>query len=355
MKFGNTQKDNFYLEIKHNTEDDFSQCLIINGIYARDGGNPIDYVLNKIIPGIRDKLKRKYPNIKPGDIKNKIKIFLIMRFFPNVEFTSQEKIKVANSFEEIGKFFKNVDWDKVVKQILRDKDLIDSITEYFSLKEKAKENLKLKKLAKKEKKIKSDKFYPAIKENKYLFIAEGESANTAIQPILGRETNAFYELKGVPLNAWEVSAQKFSANKELSELYKILNNIEFEKIIITSDKDADGNHIAGLLIGFFVKYLPQYLDRIYIFNTPIMATFKNGKIDKWFYEIRNDIKGKYFKGYGSWKKEWLKEVIKTDGLDKMLEKVDIDNQEILNNWLSSKTSDKRKEYIKEYSLDINKI
>ena len=355
MKYGNIQKNNYYIEIKHNEEDDFSQCLIINGLYARDGGNPVDYIINKIVTAIRDKLKRKYPNIKNGDIKNKLKILLVMRKFPNVEFSSQEKIKVSNSIKEISEFFNDVDWNKIIRQILKDEDIMNSITEYFSLKEKAKENLELKKLSKKEKKIKSDKFYPATKENKLLFIAEGESASSAIQPILGSEYNAYYELKGVPLNVWEVSAQKFTSNKELSELYKILNNIEFEKIIITSDKDADGSHIAGLLLGFFVKYLPEYLDKVYILNTPIMATFKNGKIENWFYEINNEVKGKYFKGYGSWKKEWLEEVIKVDGLDKMLEKIILNNNEILNNWLSSKTSDKRKEYIKDYSLDINKI
>jgi DNA gyrase/topoisomerase IV subunit B len=118
---------------------------------------------------------------------------------------------------------------------------------------------------------------------------------------------------------------------------------------------TDGNFITTLLIGFFYKFLPDYLDRVYVFNSPIMATFKNGKIDKWYYEIRTDIEGKYFKGYGSWKKEWLQTVIKKDGLNKMLQKIEYDDIQLLNNWLSKNTSDKRKEYIKNYSLDINKV
>ena len=60
MKYGNIQKNNYYIEIKHNEEDDFSQCLIINGLYARDGGNPVDYIINKIVTAIRDKLKRRH-------------------------------------------------------------------------------------------------------------------------------------------------------------------------------------------------------------------------------------------------------------------------------------------------------
>ena len=357
MKYGNIKKDNFYFEIKHNEFDDFSQCLIVNGLYIRNGGTPITYITNKIIPKIREKLIKKFPSIKPADIKNKMKILLVMRFFPSLEFSSQEKIEVSNSQKDLEKFFGDVNWDKIVRQLLKDEELMLSITEYFNLKEKAKQNAELKKLSKKEKKIKSDKFYPAIKTNKYLFITEGASANGSIQPILGRKENCYYELKGVPLNAWEVTPQKLSSNKELSELFKIIKNIENEldKIIITSDKDADGSHIAGLLIAFFKRFLPELSNKIYILNTPIMAKIQNGKIIKWSYKITDGDFNKYFKGYGSWKKEWLQKVIKEDGLDKMLEKIDIDKEELIDDWLSNKKSDKRKEYIKKYSLDINKI
>jgi len=174
MKYGNIQKDNYYLEIKHNDKDDFSQCLIANGIYIRNGGTPINYVINKIVPIIREKLSKKFPSIKNGDIKNKLKIFLSIRFFPALEFTSQEKIEVSNSQKSIGEFLKNMDFNKIVRQILKDEDIMLSITEYFRLKEQAKQNAELKKLSKKVKKIKMEKFYPAIKENKNIFILEGE-------------------------------------------------------------------------------------------------------------------------------------------------------------------------------------
>ena len=118
----------------------------------------------------------------------------------------------------------------------------------------------------------------------------------------------------------------------------------------------DGFHIAGLLVGFIQKYLPEYLGRVYFLQTPIMAKIQNGKITKWSYKIdANGDYNKYFKGYGSWKKEWLKKVVEEDGLDKMLDNVIIDNNEIIDDWLSNKKSDKRKEYIQNYSLDVDKI
>ena len=224
MKYGDIKKNNFYFEIKHNENDDFSQCLIINGIYIRNGGTAVNYIMDRIVSKIREKLSRRFPNIKNGDIKNKLKILLVMRFFPNLKFTSQEKIEISNSNKELSEFFGDIPFDKIVRQILKDENIMLSITEYFKLKEEAKQNAELKKLSKKEKKLKIEKFYPAIKENKNIFLAEGESASGALQPVLGRKENAYFELKGVPLNSWEVTPQKLAKNEELSNLYKILKN-----------------------------------------------------------------------------------------------------------------------------------
>jgi DNA gyrase/topoisomerase IV subunit B len=358
LKFGNIKKDNFYFKIKHNESDDFSQCLIINGLYVRNGGTPINYIINtKIVPRIREKLLKKFPSIKPADIRNKMKILLIMRFFPKLEFSSQEKIEISNSQKDLEEFFKDVDWDKIVKQLLKDEDLMLSITEYFSLKQKAKENAELKKLSKKEKKIKSEKFFPAIRNNKYLFIAEGTSARSGLMNILGRNENAFYELKGVPLNAWEVPISKVNANTELKDLITICNSFNFEKIIIATDSDMDGYKISLLTIGNIVKYLPQYKDKIYRFYTPIAFELKNGKLIKWWYSLK-DIPNKevqYAKGLGRWTKKQLQEIINKDGLDNMIIKIENIDENLLDEWLSNKKSDKRKEYIKKASLDINKI
>jgi len=231
MQIGNIKKDNYLIEIKHNEEDDFEQCLVVNGLYIRNGGTIINYILEKTIPKMRDKLQRKYKTIKTGDIKNKIKMVVFIRFFPNLEFTSQEKIEVSNSYKDITTFFERtkIDWNKVTEALLKDQDLILAITEYFNLKEKAKENAELKKLEKK-KKIKSEKYYPATDISRNLFLAEGASASGLLIATLGRKANAFYELKGVPLNAWEITASKLNQNKELSELYQILKNNNEEYI-----------------------------------------------------------------------------------------------------------------------------
>ena len=363
MKYGNIKKDNFYFEIKHNESDEFSQCLIINSMYVRNGGTPINYILNKIINPIKDKLVKKYPSIKPGDIKNKLKILLVIRFFPKLEYSSQEKIEVTNSMKDFDEYFKDINWDKVVRQILKDDDIILNITEYFKLKQEAKERAELKKLKKVKKKIKSDKYIPG-NNKKYLVICEGESATGGIIPVLGKEDFSYYILKGKPLNVYEISQKKFLQNKELSELYQVIQNENFEKIIVATDSDLDGIHINSILIVFFYRYFPHLLQegKITRFNTPIAASIdKNKKLKEWVYSYDeiNKLKGeiKYYKGLGSWTPKQLEQVIQKDGFNNMLIKFNYNNndKEYIDLWFSGKRSDDRKEMIMNNEFDIMKV
>lgn len=115
------------------------------------------------------------------------------------------------------------------------------------------------------------------------------------------------------------------------------------------------------MLGFFEKYLPNYKGRIGVFNTPVIGVKKNNKLIRWSYnlnsplEVKNGETSKYFKGLGSWKESDLKEVIQKDGISNMIQLFEYDNLEILNNWLSNETSDKRKEYILENEFNIAKI
>lgn len=64
---------------------------------------------------------------------------------------------------------------------------------------------------------------------------------------------------------------------------------------------------------------------------------------------------KYFKGLGTWSKEQLEYIVEKDGLENMIETYDFDNKEILNDFLSSEESDKRKDYILNHSFSIAKL
>jgi DNA gyrase subunit B len=368
VKIGNIKKDNFEIQIDYNPTDDFKHLTLVNGLFVKEGGSPVDYVLDHIVNPLRDKLKRKYPNLKPGDIKNKLKLYINIRFMKNLQFNSQTKERVTNHKKDLDEFFGDkINWSKVVNSLYKNEDLILNITEFYRLKEQAKENAEIKKLEKKtRKKIKSEKYTKSVGRNKLLLICEGQSAKNGLLPGLGRDGIAYYELKGKPMNVYEVSQQKFSSNKELTELYQIIKNEGFEKIAVASDADLDGIQINSLLLAFFNRYLPEFLENglIYRFQTPVMALLdKNKKPVEWIYDLNGSLEKKpglmfkYFKGLGGFTPKQLQHIIKMDGLEKCLLKIEKDEKadKTIEEWFSSKAADKRKEKIMTNEFDLIKL
>ena len=147
---------------------------------------------------------------------------------PNLKFNSQSKEKITNSVKEFNDFA-NIDYS-FINKILKNKSIIDPIIDIYKAKETLNADKALKSVEK-SKKLKSEKYFRATKSQKYLCICEGFSAYGGISQVLGNEHTSFYVLKGKPLNSWDVSNQKFAANRELSELYQILSeNVEFEDL-----------------------------------------------------------------------------------------------------------------------------
>lgn len=354
------ETEDYKFAILPNESDDFKQFSYVNGLKIPDGGTHIDVIMYNLINPIREKLLKKYKTIKPADIKNKLMIVAFLKNLPDTKFNSQTKEKITNSTSEIVKYYGNIDYEKIANKILKTPAIIDPITEVYKIKEELKKRQELKSLDKTVKKIKSDKYYAPIENKKYLFLVEGESALGGLMPVLGRKDCGFYCLKGKPLNAYSASHDKFVKNVELSELYKIIQNENYEIIVYATDQDLDGIHIRGLLTGFFIKYLPDYKVKLGMLQTPVIGITKNEKIIKWHYSL-NDIidlksgeKSNYYKGLGSWDIEDLKEVIKKDGLDKMISRIEFDSLEIIEEWLGD-DSEPRKKYIVENDFSIAKL
>jgi len=361
------EDDNYFIGVMPSKEDDFRFMTYVNGLHLKKGGSHVDYILDKIVAPIREKLRRKYKNIKPGDIKNKLQLVIFFKNLKNPTFDSQTKENLTNTATEVSDFLGDIDWDKTANKIYRNKGIIDPIIEIYKFKEEYKKKQNLKNLSK-AKKITSNKYFKPIKSYKYLMICEGESARSGLMPILGRQEFGFYEMKGKPLNAYDSTVQKFTANKELSDLFQIVNSEEYEYIVFATDQDLDGFTIRGLLLGFFQRYLPEYIEegRVGSLDTPIIALEKGGEIKHWYYsmnDIDNDLyrthSSTYYKGLGTWEEKDLKYIIKQDGVESMIKlfKNTETSEEIIDDWLNgdSKKSDKRKEYIEGNDFDLIKL
>jgi len=361
-KFVELEEDNFRFAILPNSEDDFRHYTYVNGLKIPDGGTHIDSLMYNVVQGLREKLQRKYKNIKPGDIRNKLMLVEFIHNFPNPKFNSQSKEKITNSIKEMNTFYGNIDYTKIVNKILKTPEIIDNITEIYKIKEELQKRKDLKNLDKKVK-IKSDKYIRPVGEPNILLICEGRSASSALLPGLGRRGIGYMELKGKPLNAYSTSHAKFKTNKELTELYQIIQNEGYKKICVASDADLDGNAIAGLIIAFFKVYLLDYIKdgRLYRLNTPVGISKKGQNVLDWVYDIQDikNLKGdvKYMKGLGSWTPEQLKQVIQKDGIDNMLVQFDYstDDDSTIDDWYASNKTDVRKTKIMNNSFDIIKI
>ena len=349
----------------------------VNGLYMRRGGTQIDYILSKIITDIREKVSKKYKAIKPADIKNRLGIVCFFKGFPNCEFDSQTKETLTNSIGDIATYFQReqIDLNKFTDKILKQKEIINNITEMFRLKEELAEKKELAKLSKVKKDVDSEKYYPPIGKTakKYLMITEGFSAFSGMSPILGRKEIGYYMLKGKILNVLDEKPATFMANQEINELVNILGiditnpntSITYDKIVILTDADADGNAIAGLVLTLFNRIAPNIIKqgRVCRLETPLLIGSKGEKIEEYYFTLPDKSKMKknleyfYLKGLGSWTKNRFNQILeKEGGLEKLMVSYTLDDKtdESIKKWFG-KESDGRKDALrgKEFHIDNN--
>lgn len=376
--FALIQGQKYLIGVLPNNYDDFVSKSFVNGADCINGGNHIDYLHSEIVGRLKDKLEKKYPNIKAGDIKNKLTYIVTFRDFINAQFDSQTKEKLANNVNDIKEFLKDADWDKLVQSIYKTEQIIQPIVESFKIKEELKNRQSLDKISKTKGTFKCQKFYPATEQNKYIFITEGDSSCGSLIGCLSRKQIGFYATRGVPLNAYDASITKLTQNQQLTDLIKILDlklnsdkqTLTYDNIVIASDQDLDGYRISSLYIGFFMKYCPSLIKagKLKRFYTPIMVFKEKNKIKHFFFSMqeynefinKNNINGltlQYYKGLGSWEREDLLPLVQKYGMDYFVRTITFDDQavQIVDDWLNSKKADKRKEYLRENTFSIFNI
>ena len=137
-----------------------------------------------------------------------------------------------------------------------------------------------------------------------LFIVEGDSAGGSAKQARNRELQAILPLRGKILNVFSVSLSKIADNNEIQNLIQSLgcgigknfelSKLRYEKIILMTDADVDGSHIATLLITFIYKYMRPIIDnnRLFLAMPPL---FKIQYKDKNFYAYDEEEKDKIIK------------------------------------------------------------
>ena len=155
-----------------------------------------------------------------------------------------------------------------------------------------------------------------------IFLVEGDSAGGSAKQARNRETQAILPLRGKILNVASASDDKLSGNQELKDLVEALGcgagdrydgaRLRYGRVIIMTDADVDGAHIASLLMTFFYRKLPRLIDagHLYLAQPPLYRLTQGAKS---IYAMDDADKDRLMRGF----KQGKVEVSRFKGLGEM--------------------------------------
>ncbi|RUW71937.1 DNA topoisomerase IV subunit B, partial [Mesorhizobium sp. M4B.F.Ca.ET.049.02.1.2] len=123
-----------------------------------------------------------------------------------------------------------------------------------------------------------------------LFIVEGDSAGGSAKQARDRASQAVLPLRGKILNVASAGNDKLAANQQISDLVQALGcgtrskyrdeDLRYDRVIIMTDADVDGAHIASLLITFFYQEMPNLVNggHLYLAVPPLYSIRQGGKV-----------------------------------------------------------------------------
>lgn len=211
------------------------------------------------------------------------------------------------------------------------------------------------------------------KDNSSIFITEGDSASGSITKSRDVNYQAVFSLRGKPLNSFGLTKKIVYENEEFNLLQAALNveegidELRYNKVIISTDADVDGMHIRLLLITFFLQFFPELIRKghLYILQTPLFRVRNKKKTIYCYTEMERDLAVKTlgasheitrFKGLGEISPDEFKNFIGDDiRLDPVIMNKNESTTDMLEFYMGKNTPDRQDFIIENLHVEKDEV
>ena len=318
----------------------------------------VDYLVKK------DKLK----DLTTRGVDNKYSVFIDINV-SNPAYDSQTKDTLTTPIEKFSKDEK-IKWevsDKFLNKIIKS-EIVALVRDWYKQKVAAEDEKALRKINRETNKglKRPDKYITCSSKKKaerQLWIFEGDSAKAGLRGGRNPEIQAGLIMRGVPPNVYGMTPLQIMKNEVFNDIVTILglkwgkefniDDLNFGKIVISTDADVDGDKIASLLILFFNNW-PELFDKNIVCRniSPIVISRKGKDCQKFysmdeFKEAEKKLKGyshKYVKGLGGLSDKESKEMYQEPKF--LYFKKDEAADSMFRKWFNKSESDERKNMLK---------
>ena len=389
------KKDNVYVEVAMQHNDSYSDNTygFVNNITTPEGGTHIVGFRNALTKTFNDYarknklLKDSEPNLSGEDIREGLTAIISVKL-EEPQFEGQTKQKLGNS-EARGAV------DSVVSSQLeifleQNPNVAKMTVEKSVMAQRAREAArKARDLTRRKSALEGMSLPGKLADcsdkdpvNCEIYIVEGDSAGGSAKTARDRATQAILPLRGKILNVEKARLDKIYANAEIKAMITAfgtgihddfdISKLRYHKIIIMTDADVDGAHIATLMLTFLYRFMPELIKQgyVYLAQPPLYKIEKNKKIwyayddkelDNILTEIGRDGNNKIqrYKGLGEMDADQLWETT-MDPERRVLLRVTMDDEtsselDLTFTTLMGDKVEPRREFIEENALKVKNL
>ena len=306
------EKDGVVVEVAMQHNDSYTENSygFVNNINTPEGGTHIMGFRNAITKTFNDYarknklLKDSEPNLSGDDIREGLTAIVSVKI-ENPQFEGQTKQKLGNS-EARGAVDGIV--SKQLEIFLEQNPSVAKVTvEKSVLAQRAREAARKARDRTRRKSARDGMSLPGKladcsdknPENCEIYIVEGDSAGGSAKTARNRATQAILPLRGKILNVEKARLDKIYSNAEIKAMITAfgtgihedfdITKLRYHKIIIMTDADVDGAHIATLLLTFLYRFMPELIRQgyVYLAQPPLYKVEKNKKV--WYAYDDNEL------------------------------------------------------------------